>query len=81
MPNKEQTFDALAKGLTESSLSRRRALKLVGATLLGGLLASIPGVAYADRCPPNRQKCGGRCCPRGWCCSGSPRICRPCGQT
>jgi hypothetical protein len=45
--NKDQSFDNLAKGLAEERVSRGKALKLVGAAILGGLLASIPGVALA----------------------------------
>jgi len=40
-------LDALAKGLAEEQISRGTALKRVGATLLGGLLASIPVAAFA----------------------------------
>ena len=60
---RELSFDALAKGLATGSVSRRSALKLMGGALLGGVLASIPGVAFAapsttrcrtnSDCPPN----------------------------
>ena len=46
--NGDRNFDSLAKGLAEERVSRGKALKLVGAAILGGLLASIPGVALAD---------------------------------
>jgi hypothetical protein len=38
-------LDALAKELAEERISRGTALKRVGATLLGGLLASVPMTA------------------------------------
>jgi len=42
-------FDELSKGLASGAISRRRALKLAGAGLLGGgLLAMFPGVAAAQ---------------------------------
>ena len=43
----EHSFDELAKGLADGGVSRRRALQLIGQALLGGVLASIPGVAWA----------------------------------
>src|SRR5215212_6407092 len=45
--NGNHSFDELAKGLANGSLSRRRALKVMGAAIFGGVLASIPGVAFA----------------------------------
>lgn len=37
----EYSFDELAKGLASNALSRERALKLLGATLLGSLLGAV----------------------------------------
>src|ERR671933_415722 len=54
-------FDELAKGLASGEVSRRKALRLMGAALLGGTLASIPGAAWAARTPPTSK--GG--CPQG----------------
>jgi hypothetical protein len=49
-PTREQhSFDELAKGLANRSLSRHDALKWVGAAIVGGLLASVPGVAWAKK--------------------------------
>ncbi len=65
-PAAEHSLDALAKGLADRSLSRRDALKWVSGALLGGLLASIPGVALAthdERHNPHSQ--GGGACPEG----------------
>lgn len=41
------SFDELAKGLADHTLSRHDVLKLVGGVLAGGLLASVPGIAWA----------------------------------
>lgn len=43
----EQSFDALARGLANGNMSRRQALRWMGGALVGGMLASIPGVALA----------------------------------
>jgi hypothetical protein len=51
------SFDELAKGLANGSVSRGQALRLIGGTLLGGVLASIPGGGAAlDQLagPPDR---------------------------
>lgn len=51
LPTREDTteefsFDELAKGLASGRISRSRALKLVGAAILGGgVLTLLPGVA------------------------------------
>jgi hypothetical protein len=41
--NREGSFDELAKGLAAGTLSRGKALRLMGAALVGGALASVPG--------------------------------------
>ena len=44
----EHSFDELAKGMASGTISRGQALKLVGATILGGTLVGLfPGVAEA----------------------------------
>jgi hypothetical protein len=48
----EHSFDELARGLASGSISRRRALKLLGLSIGGGLLASIPGLAWGQPVPP-----------------------------
>jgi hypothetical protein len=73
---REGSFDALAKGLASGTISRRKALRLMGTALLGGTLASIPGVAWAThngtphgggggsakgRCPQGTVNCRGQC--------------------
>ena len=59
----QHSFDDLAKGLASGTLSRRKASKFMGGTLLGGLLASIPGVAWATHNPGHESRRGG--CPPG----------------
>jgi hypothetical protein len=70
------TFDDLAKGLASGTLSRGKALRLLGGALVGATLASLPGVAWASTggnsacahyCnevfPPGRER--GRCKSQG----------------
>jgi hypothetical protein len=40
---KGSSFDDLAKGLASGEVSRGRAIRMMGAALVGGALASIPG--------------------------------------
>jgi hypothetical protein len=53
-------FDVLAKGLASGTVSRRKALRLLGASLLGGALASVPGFARAV-VEPSIRGCKGYC--------------------
>jgi hypothetical protein len=55
----EGSFDELARGLASGSITRGKALRLMGAALLGGTLASVGiGEAAADSlCKPNAKKC------------------------
>lgn len=63
---RERSFDALAKGLASGDVSRGKALKLMGAALLGGMLASTPTVAGAK---PNANRCkNDKQCPAGTTC-------------
>jgi hypothetical protein len=63
------SFDEIAREFA-GGVSRRKALRLLGSALLGGVLASIPGVAWAraDRnqsyrsCPGGIERCGRVCC-------------------
>src|SRR5215211_4098297 len=66
---RERSFDELARGLASGSISRGRALRLMGAALVGGTLGSLGGVAAADdeckplnkKCRKNHQCCSGNC--------------------
>ena len=57
------SFDELAKGLATGAVSRRKALRWMGGALVGAVLASVPGVAWADddRCSEGLTRCGDRC--------------------
>jgi hypothetical protein len=67
---RERSFDELAKSLADGKLSRRGMLRMLGGALLGGALASIPGVAWATHkpghggttttgpCRPGEFRCG-----------------------
>jgi hypothetical protein len=79
----ERPFDELAKGLASGSISRGRALRLMGAALVGGTLTSfgIGGVAEADNeCKPTAKKCNKnkQCCSGN--CSGGKCAACPSGQ-
>jgi Stigma-specific protein, Stig1 len=59
------SFDELTRGLASGSLSRGKALRLMGGLLVASALGSLPGVAWAndddDRCPQGQTRCGERC--------------------
>ena len=87
---RERSFDELARGLGSGELSRRKALRLMGAALLGGTLASVVGIGEASADPPvcrrngepcrrDRQCCSGDCSSHGRC-VGLPGSgpCNPC---
>jgi hypothetical protein len=52
-----RSFDELARGLASGSISRRKALRLMGAALVGGVLASVPRVAAAQEVCPDASAC------------------------
>jgi hypothetical protein len=79
----ELSLDELAKGLAHGTVSRRGALRMMGAALLGGALASIPGVAWAAKpapCPSG-VKCGRDCCPDASLVCSKGRCACPAGTT
>jgi hypothetical protein len=67
------SFDELAVGLSSGSISRGKALRLMGAALVGGTLGSLGGVAAADeecksltkKCRKDEQCCSGNCSKSG----------------
>jgi hypothetical protein len=65
-----RTFDELARGLASGSISRGKALKLMGAALLGGTLASL-GIGEAAADPPGCKRIGKHCKRDNQCCSGN----------
>jgi hypothetical protein len=64
---RERSFDALATGLASGSISRGRALKLMGAALIGGTLASL-GIGGAAADPPGCKRNGKSCKNNEQCC-------------
>ena len=78
MAREDGFFDDLARGLAEGSLTRGKALRLMGAAVVGGTLGSlgIGGEASADRpgckrigknCTRDTQCCGSLVCLSGTC--------------
>jgi hypothetical protein len=63
-----RSFDELASGLASGSISRGKALKLMGAALLGGTLASL-GIGEAAGDPPGCKRDGKKCKRDTQCCS------------
>ena len=73
-----RSFDELTRGLASGSISRGRALRLMGAAVVGGALASV-GIGEADaddRCKPTGKKCkkNAQCCS-GNCSGGTCAAC------
>ena len=54
-----RSFDELTRGLASGSISRSKAIRLMGAALVGGTLASFPGVAWAAK--GGRNSCAKFC--------------------
>jgi hypothetical protein len=87
------SFDELAKAMASGTVSRRKALRLMGAALVGGTLASLGiGEAAADLCKrngkvckKNTQCCSGNCSKSGTSSSGTcadaPPTCGAIGAT
>jgi hypothetical protein len=71
----QERFDELARGLATNRLSRGRVLRVLGSALVGGALASVPGMAWTatnpKRCNPGDEGklCAGNCgvCFQGRC--------------
>lgn len=63
------SFDELARGIATGTVSRGKALRLLGAALLGATLASIPGLARAVPRGPNCAS-GVQCLTSETCCVG-----------
>jgi hypothetical protein len=64
------SFDELAVGLSSGTLSRGKALRLMGAALVGGALASIPGIAWAKPKPAGAKCTHDKQCASGLCLIG-----------
>ena len=71
-----RSFDDLARGLAEGTMPRRRALRLLGAALVGTVMASMPAaIAQAAPCRPGQFQCGRRCCPQEASCVRGDCLC------
>jgi hypothetical protein len=68
MAREESFFDDLARGLADGSLSRGKALRLMGAALVGGTLGSL-GIGEAAGDPPGCKRNGKHCTRPDQCCS------------
>jgi hypothetical protein len=69
-PPGASSFDELARGLASGSISRAKALRLMGAALVGGTLASV-GIGEAAAAPPGCKRNGKKCNRGEQCCSGN----------
>ena len=54
--NREGSFNELAKELASVDCSRGKALRIMGAALVGGALASLPGAAWSQQQPDKAKK-------------------------
>jgi hypothetical protein len=67
----DTSLDDVARGLANSTLSRGRALRLMGAVLLGSALASMPAIAWTKPKPAGTCKKDKQCpSPEDLCCDG-----------
>ena len=66
----ELSLDELAKGLATGTCSRGKALRLMGAALVGGALASL-GIGEAGADPPGCKRNGKSCKNNSQCCSAN----------
>src|SRR5215212_731721 len=67
MAREESFFDALARGLADGSITRGKALRLMGAALAGGALGSL-GIREAAGDPPGCKRAGKHCTRNDQCC-------------
>jgi hypothetical protein len=67
MAREEGFFDELARGLADGTLTRGKALRLMGAALVGGSLASL-GIREAGADPPGCKRAGKHCTRDTQCC-------------
>src|SRR5215212_9603033 len=67
MAREEGFFDELARGLADGTLTRGKALRLMGAALVGGTLGSL-GIGEAAGDPPGCKRAGKHCTRNDQCC-------------
>jgi hypothetical protein len=68
MAREEGFFDELARGLADGSLTRGKALRLMGAAVVGGTLGSL-GIGEASADAPGCKRAGKNCTRNTQCCS------------
>lgn len=82
MAREENFFDDLARGLADGTLTRGKAIRLMGAAVVGGALGSL-GIREASADTPGCKRNGKACKKNTQCCSGkcSGGVCAPaCGS-
>src|ERR687893_2921141 len=79
---RDHSFDELARGLASGEVSRGKALRLIGAALVGGTLASLLGIGEAAAAPGGCKRDGKKCKESSQCCSGNCEggTCAACGS-
>jgi hypothetical protein len=70
MAREDGFFDDLARGLASGTLSRGKALRLMGAALVGSALGSV-GIGEAAAAPIGCKADGKKCKKGNQCCSGN----------
>jgi hypothetical protein len=70
MAREDGFFDDLARGLADGTLTRGKALRLMGAALVGGSLGSL-GIGEASAAPGGCKRNGKACKKDTQCCSGN----------
>ncbi len=83
--SKEQLFDELSRGVADGTISRRRALKLAGTTLLAALFGGSVAIDEAEavterRCRRKPAISNQRCPDRSICRETADQICS-CAET
>jgi hypothetical protein len=68
MAREDGFFDDLARGLADGSLTRGKALRLMGAAVVGSTLGSL-GIGEASADPPGCKRNGKNCTRNEQCCS------------
>ena len=63
-------FDDLARGLADGTLTRGKAIRLMGAAVVGGALGSL-GIGEASADPIGCKRNGKNCTRNAQCCSGN----------
>jgi hypothetical protein len=68
---RERSFDELTRGLASGSVTRGKALRLMGAAVVGGALASLGIDGEAAAAPGGCKRNGKHCTRNDQCCSGN----------